>query len=132
VYTAGTGLEALAVFGTQALDLIILDVMMPSLDGFEVTRRVRAQSAVPIIILTALGEERDKVVALDLGADDYLTKPWRGGTVGARAPCCGAPARWRCRRPPGRGGVSWRSTRRAPRQPRPLSSRRRSSRCYTT
>jgi two-component system KDP operon response regulator KdpE len=76
VHTAGTGLEALALFNTQALDLIILDVMMPSLDGLEVTRRVRLQSAVPIIILTALGEERDKVTALDLGADDYLTKPF--------------------------------------------------------
>ena len=76
VHLAGNGLEALAVFNTQPLDLIILDVMMPGMDGLETTRRIRATSAVPIIILTALGEEKDKVAALDLGADDYLTKPF--------------------------------------------------------
>jgi two-component system KDP operon response regulator KdpE len=76
VHVAATGLEALAIFEQQPLDLIILDVMMPWLDGLEVTRRLRQRSAVPIIILTALGEQRDKVAALDLGADDYLTKPF--------------------------------------------------------
>lgn len=76
VHAAGNGLEALAVFNTQPLDLIILDVMMPTMDGLETTRRVRQTSPVPIIILTALGEEKDKVTALDLGADDYLTKPF--------------------------------------------------------
>ncbi len=76
VHTAGNGLEALAVFNTQPLDLIILDVMMPTMDGLETTRRIRQTSPVPIIILTALGEEKDKVTALDLGADDYLTKPF--------------------------------------------------------
>jgi two-component system, OmpR family, KDP operon response regulator KdpE len=76
VHTAGNGLEGLAVFNTTSLDLIILDVMMPSMDGLETTRRIRQTSIVPIIVLSALSEERDKVAALDLGADDYLTKPF--------------------------------------------------------
>jgi two-component system KDP operon response regulator KdpE len=76
VHTAANGLEALAVFNTQSPDLIVLDVMMPTMDGLETTRRIRQTSLVPIIVLTALGEERDKVAALDLGADDYLTKPF--------------------------------------------------------
>ncbi len=76
VRTAATGLEALAVFRTAPLDLIILDLMMPGMDGLETTRRIRQTSLVPIIILTALSEEKDKVAALDLGADDYLTKPF--------------------------------------------------------
>jgi two-component system, OmpR family, KDP operon response regulator KdpE len=57
-------------------DLVILDIMLPSLDGLEVCRRVRAESTVPIIMLTARGEERDKLTALSEGADDYLTKPF--------------------------------------------------------
>ncbi len=76
VHTAANGLEALALFNTEALDLIILDVMMPHMDGLETTRRIRLQALTPIIILTALSEEKDKVAALDLGADDYLTKPF--------------------------------------------------------
>ncbi len=76
VHAAANGLEALAIFNTQPLDLIILDVMMPTMDGLETTRRVRQTSLVPIVILSALGEEKDKVAALDLGADDYLTKPF--------------------------------------------------------
>ena len=76
VHAAANGLEALAIVNTQALDLIILDVMMPHMDGLETTRRIRQTSPVPIVILTALGEEKDKVAALDLGADDYLTKPF--------------------------------------------------------
>jgi two-component system KDP operon response regulator KdpE len=76
VHTAQNGLEALAIFDAQPLDLIILDVMMPGMDGLETARRIRQRSTIPIIILTALGEEKDKVTALDLGADDYLTKPF--------------------------------------------------------
>jgi two-component system KDP operon response regulator KdpE len=76
VHAAANGLEALALFNTQPLDLIILDVMMPNMDGLETARRIRQSSLVPIVILTALGEEKDKVAALDLGADDYLTKPF--------------------------------------------------------
>ena len=76
VTQATNGLEALGVFQSQPLDLIILDLMMPRLDGLEVTQRVRRSSQVPIIVLSALDEEHDKVLALDLGADDYLTKPF--------------------------------------------------------
>ena len=76
VHTAANGLEALAIFNAEPLDLIILDVMMPYMDGLETTRRIRQTSLVPIILLTALGEQKDKVAGLDLGADDYLTKPF--------------------------------------------------------
>ena len=76
VFTASNGLEALAIFNTESLDLIILDIMMPHMDGLETCRRIRQASTVPIIVLTALGEEADKVAALDQGADDYLTKPF--------------------------------------------------------
>jgi len=64
--------------------LVILDIMMPSMDGLEVCRRIRQRSTVPIIILTALGEEADKIAALDKGADDYLTKPFGVGELLAR------------------------------------------------
>lgn len=76
VLKAANGMEALAIFQNQSLDLIILDLMMPHMDGLELTRRIRRTSTVPIIVLSALDEERDKVAALDLGADDYLTKPF--------------------------------------------------------
>lgn len=76
VSTASNGLEALALFGAQPFDLVILDLMMPHLDGLETTRRIRERSLVPIVILTALGEEHDKVRAFEIGADDYLTKPF--------------------------------------------------------
>ena len=76
VLEAGNGLEALAVWENEQPDLLIVDVMMPRMDGLEVTRRVRATSTVPIMVLTALDAEQDKVTALDLGADDYLTKPF--------------------------------------------------------
>jgi two-component system KDP operon response regulator KdpE len=76
VVSAANGLEALAIFDSTPLELVILDIMMPHLDGLETTRRIRATSRVPIIILTAMGDEADKVHAFDLGADDYLTKPF--------------------------------------------------------
>ena len=76
VYSASNGLEALAIFESRSLDLIILDVMMPNMDGLETCRRIRKVSTVPIIVLTALDGESDKVTALDQGADDYLTKPF--------------------------------------------------------
>ena len=81
VLTAANGLEALALFNESQIDLVVLDVMMPHLDGLETTRRIRQDSNVPIIILTALGEEADKVHAFDLGADDYLTKPFGVGEL---------------------------------------------------
>lgn len=76
VLEASNGLEALAVWEREDPRLLILDIMMPRMDGLEVCRRVRERSTVPIIVLTALDAESDKVTALDLGADDYLTKPF--------------------------------------------------------
>ena len=76
VVQARDGQEALARFEETGFDLVVLDVMMPKLDGLEVCRRLRAQSTVPIIMLTAKQEEIDKVVGLELGADDYITKPF--------------------------------------------------------
>lgn len=81
VLTASNGLEALAIFNNENIQLVIMDIMMPHMDGLETTRRIRQQSHVPIIILTAMGEESDKVRAFDLGADDYLTKPFGVGEL---------------------------------------------------
>jgi DNA-binding response OmpR family regulator len=76
VTTAGDGREALARFTEGKFDLVVLDVMMPRMDGLEVCRRIRARNNVPIIMLTAKAEEIDKVLGLELGADDYITKPF--------------------------------------------------------
>jgi two-component system KDP operon response regulator KdpE len=94
VLTASNGLEALALFETEHVDLVILDVMMPHLDGLETTRRIRESSLVPIIILTALDEETDKVRAFDLGADDYLTKPFGVGELLGRAKAVLRRSQW--------------------------------------
>ena len=94
VETASNGLEALAIFNTQPVDLVIMDIMMPHLDGLETTRRIRQSSLVPIIILTALGEESDKVRAFDMGADDYLTKPFGTGELLGRVKAVLRRARW--------------------------------------
>jgi two-component system KDP operon response regulator KdpE len=82
--TAANGLEALALFNTYNVDLVILDVMMPRMDGLETINRIRQHSLVPVIVLSALGEETDKIRALNLGADDYLTKPFGVGELLAR------------------------------------------------
>ena len=76
VVQATDGREALARFSETAFDLVVLDVMLPRIDGLEVCRRMRARSSVPIIMLTAKAEEIDKVLGLELGADDYITKPF--------------------------------------------------------
>jgi DNA-binding response OmpR family regulator len=76
VVPALDGQEALASFEQGQFDLVVLDIMLPKLDGLEVCRRLRAQSSVPIIMLTAKAEEIDKVLGLELGADDYITKPF--------------------------------------------------------
>ncbi len=76
VLQARDGEEALRRFDAEHVDLVVLDLMLPKLDGLEVCRRLRAQSAVPIIMLTARDDELDKVVGLELGADDYITKPF--------------------------------------------------------
>ena len=76
VVPARDGEEALARFATEPFDLVVLDIMLPKLDGLEVCKRLRAESAVPIIMLTARDDELDKVIGLELGADDYITKPF--------------------------------------------------------
>ncbi len=76
VITVVCGEEALQVVEKELVDLIILDIMMPGINGVEVCRRIREWSKVPIIILSARGDEKDKVKCLELGADDYLTKPF--------------------------------------------------------
>ncbi|GAB4545401.1 MAG: response regulator transcription factor [Anaerolineae bacterium] len=76
VIEAHTGLQALEAVRTQLPDIILLDVMMPHLDGFETLRMLREFSEIPVIMLTAKGEEDDKVKGLELGADDYVTKPF--------------------------------------------------------
>ena len=76
VVPAHTGQEALDRFRESEFDLVVLDIMLPQVDGFEVCRQLRAKSSVPIIMLTAKAEEFDKVLGLELGADDYITKPF--------------------------------------------------------
>ena len=76
VVSAFDGREALARFNETTFDLVVLDLMLPGVDGLEVCRRLRSKSSVPIIMLTARSEEVDKVVGLEIGADDYITKPF--------------------------------------------------------
>ena len=76
VYTAVNGTEGWDLFLTHQPDLIILDLMMPKKDGWELCEEIRQQSNVPIIMLTAKGEERDRILGLTMGADDYVTKPF--------------------------------------------------------
>ena len=74
VIQARDGEEALRLFAQQPVDLVVLDLMLPRIDGLEVCRRLRAESTVPIIMLTARDDELDTVLGLELGADDYITK----------------------------------------------------------
>jgi DNA-binding response OmpR family regulator len=76
VVQARDGEEAIRRFGEEPVDLVVLDVMLPKLDGLEVCKRLRSASSVPIIMLTARDDEVDKVIGLELGADDYITKPF--------------------------------------------------------
>jgi DNA-binding response OmpR family regulator len=76
VVQAADGREGLDLFRQSHFDLVVLDVMMPRMDGFELCQRLRARSTVPIIMLTAKSEEVDKIVGLEIGADDYITKPF--------------------------------------------------------
>jgi DNA-binding response OmpR family regulator len=82
--TAETGPQGLEQLAHAAVDLVVLDVMLPELSGFEVLRRIRSSSRVPVIMLTARGEEVDRVVGLELGADDYLAKPFSPRELVAR------------------------------------------------
>jgi two-component system KDP operon response regulator KdpE len=84
VVTATNGQEAVDLFENEQPDLIVLDIMMPIMDGIEALRRIREQSQVPIILLTARTAGRDKVRSLDLGADDYITKPFDPDELSAR------------------------------------------------
>ena len=94
VNIASHGIEALEIFNVQNIDLVILDIMMPHMDGLETPRQIRKISTVPIIILTALGEETDKVRAFDIGADDYLTKPFGVVELLARVKAVLRRSRW--------------------------------------
>ena len=76
--------EGLAALRHGGFDALVLDVMLPDIDGFEVCRRVRAESDIPILMLTARGEETDRIVGLELGADDYLPKPFNPRELAAR------------------------------------------------
>src|SRR5256714_14396636 len=80
----GSGPPALDRLGREPVDLVVLDVMLPELSGFEVLRRIRALNRVPVIMLTARGEEVDRVVGLAMGADDYLAKPFSPRELVAR------------------------------------------------
>jgi len=84
VLCAYDGREALKLCDEQDFHLIILDLMLPGIDGFQICRTIRERSSVPILVLSALGREKDIVKALDLGADDYLTKPFGVGELLAR------------------------------------------------
>lgn len=84
VFMASDGLEAIANFSLLKIDLVILDVMLPKLDGFSAALKIRESSNAPIIFLTALGDDRDKVFGLGLGADDYMVKPFSSTELVAR------------------------------------------------
>jgi DNA-binding response OmpR family regulator len=84
LHTRATAREGLALLEREPFDALVLDVMLPDLDGFEVCRRVRASRDVPILMLTARGDEADRIVGLELGADDYLPKPFNPRELLAR------------------------------------------------
>lgn len=84
VVTAGDGTQMQAALRREPADLVILDIMLPGADGLELCRRLRAETDIPVIFLTALGDETDRIVGLELGADDYVTKPFSTREVLAR------------------------------------------------
>ncbi|MET0433632.1 MAG: response regulator transcription factor [Cellulomonas sp.] len=100
VTTAATGTEAVEAFESEGADLVLLDLMLPGMSGTEVCRRIRQRSDVPVIMLTAKDGEIDKVVGLELGADDYVTKPYSSRELLARV-----RAVLRRRQAPGNGAV---------------------------
>jgi DNA-binding response OmpR family regulator len=81
---AGDGEEAIRLFTQFNPDVVLLDVMMPKEDGYEVCRKIRSKSNVPVILITARGEDFDKIMGLDIGADDYIVKPFSPREVMAR------------------------------------------------
>ncbi len=84
VVTAADGDEAIGLYRKEKPDVVLLDVMMPGRDGFQVCREIRKESSVPIIMITARGEDFEKIMGLDIGADDYIVKPFSNGEVMAR------------------------------------------------
>ena len=84
VIEADDGLDALSLLRRGGIDLALVDVMLPELDGFEVVRRIRPESSIPIILITARGEEPQRIAGLELGADDYVVKPFSAPEVVAR------------------------------------------------
>ncbi len=84
IVEAASGQEALSMVNSYHPDLIILDLVLPDIDGVEITRRLRQWTQIPVIILSVRGSEKDKIAALDAGADDYLTKPFGAGELLAR------------------------------------------------
>ena len=87
VATASDGEEALALFQTVQPELVVLDVMMPKMDGYGVIQALRQQSEVPIVLLSACAEVKDRILGLELGADDYITKPFSPKELEARIRC---------------------------------------------
>ncbi len=100
VHTAANGMEAVAVFKANNIDLVIMDLMMPRMDGIEAIGHIRRLSMVPIIVLSALEEEHHKVEALNQGADDYLTKPFGVDELLARVNAVVRRSKWNKTSPP--------------------------------
>jgi DNA-binding response OmpR family regulator len=84
VVTAGDGREVMELVELESPDLVVLDIMLPGIGGLELCRSIRARRAIPVILLTARGEETDRIVGLELGADDYVTKPFSPRELAAR------------------------------------------------
>ena len=109
VVTAHTGVEAVNQVALSSPDLVILDLGLPDIDGIEVCRRIRTFSAVPIVVLSAYGDERRKVEALDSGADDFVTKPFGMAELEARLRVAAAPRPRSAKRTGPSRRRSWRS-----------------------
>ena len=111
VVEAENGLDALSRLRRGGIDLALVDVMLPELDGFEVVRRIRTESAIPIILITARGEEAQRIAGLELGADDYVVKPFSAPEVVARVRAQLRRARGHSARGSRFGSGPWSSTR---------------------
>ncbi len=108
---AGDGDTARRLLESERPGLVILDIMLPGVDGLELCRWIRARSDLPVILLTARGEEADRIVGLELGADDYVTKPFSPASWRRASEPCSAARRRTSARPSGSRSTSSRSTR---------------------